>query len=282
MYNQDNAPGESSELPPPPPGWELDEDGESVNDFEREEVRQLRILPIPLWLLRLFRPFRRRKNSARNDWLAYYEGLYTSRIPDVSLFSRLLAKNGFWDIPSPFISGSRQSSDFCPSGVLLADVAFLLERWSLHVMERGFGFFDPGSTEVYGIRDSENDYIGKNTERPVGPALDVIDRSTDYSPIHLHMALQARADSLEQVELARRAAVCLAILFQDDEDQWTWLSEHLHIENRVLLCKIVHDAASPEIQQLLRKAWVLAGWLSQGSADRLWNSSEKFEVNCVS
>lgn len=259
---------ESDDLPPPPKGWELDAEGDPAQEQEEEVLRSLSVWPLPHWLYRLFRPLRRTKPVARDEWLAYYQGRYSSKAPNVEMFGRLLARNGFWDIPSPFVPGSRQATEFCQGGVLLADIVFLLDRWSSHVMEQGNDFFDSGPTDRLSGEDASNPYIHANLTSSGVDTSYPLDQDS-FSPIHRHIAMQARADACQQLEYARAAAQCLSLLFLDAPAQWTWISEHLHVDNRVLLCKIVHDAVPADTQARLRAAWVRNLWLSEGAAERL-------------
>lgn len=270
---KDNAPQvQSDELPPPPKGWELDAGGDPAQEQEEEEVRVLSVWPLPTWMYRLIRPWRRMKPFARDEWLTYYQGRYSKKPPDVELFARLLARNGFWDIPSPFVPGSRQATEFCQGGVLLADIVFLLDRWSSHVMEQGSGFFESGPTDQLSGDDATNPYIHDNLPSSGVDTSYPLDQDS-FSPIHRHIAMQARAEACLQLEYARMAAQCMALLFLDAPLQWTWISEHLHVDNRVLLCKIVHDASPPGTRERLRSAWVKNQWLSEGAAKRLAQST---------
>ena len=273
MQRHQDRPAEVSPHPDPPPGWELDVASDPAQEQEDEEVRPLAIPRLPLWLMRMFRRFRRFRPAAREEWLAYYQGLYTSRSPDADLFARLLAHNGAWDIPSPFVPGSRQAYSFCPAGVLLADVVFLLDRWSLHVMDQGQPFFEAGQKDPLSGEDEVNPYL----HAVQGPSL----HDSSYplsqdsaSPIHHHIAMQARADACRQLDHAAAAARCLMTLFLDHSSQWAWMADHLHVDNRILICKIVHDVGSIGQRRRLAANWQQAGWLSASAASRLLSSTD--------
>lgn len=273
MQRQPDRPFDASTPPDQPPGWEIDAASDPAQEQEEEEARSLSIPRLPLWLMRVFRRFRRFRPSAREEWLAYYQGLYTSRSPDADLFARLLARNGAWDIPSPFVPGSRQAYAFCSSGVLLADIVFLLDRWSFHVMEQGQPFFEAGQKDPLSGEDWANPYLHAIR----GPSLH--DNSYQLnqdsaSPIHRHIAMQSRAEACMQLDRATTAAHCLLTLFSDHPSQWDWMADHLHVDNRVLICKIVYDVGSIDQRRRIVANWRQAGWLSDSAAALLLSSTD--------
>jgi hypothetical protein len=82
---------------------------------------------------------------AFQEFLSYYTGLYQTRGPDPLRFSRLLTRNGLPDWVNPYPESAAEHYEFHPQGLLAADVDYLLQA-------------------------IEEDWAGKENERPVPPA----------------------------------------------------------------------------------------------------------------
>lgn len=245
--------------------WEI----EDIEDEGMSSPRSLPSLWAPLWWYRLFRRFRKRKPRAIEEWLAYYEGRYSSRAPDSSVFKTLLARNGCWDIGCPFVPGSRQASDFCHDGVFMADIHFLLDRWLVHVMEGGWGFFQSPPHDALAGKDEENPYLNDDAPLPEKMSSRFPLWATNYSPIHYQQAMENRAEEVNNLRWAIEASLTLVALFLDSPSQWSWLMGRLHPDNRALLSTVVYEAAPSHQRSRLVKAWVKNGWISKSSSEKM-------------
>lgn len=218
---------------------------------------------------RLFRPFRVRKQRAINEWLAYYNGLYSIRLPDPRLFGKLLARNGCWDMPSPYVPGSALSTRYFSGGIFLADINFLLDRWLYHVLDGGLDFFKtPAQNELSGD-DRHNPYVNSHAPLPGQMSTSYPLSPESYSPIHFQQAMEKRAQDLHDLHAAIAGSQCLALLFLDKPIYWTWIIDRLHADNRAMISTIVYEAATEHQRPLLVSAWVKNGWISAASSERL-------------
>lgn len=263
---QEHNPSDNNVAPKADPSWD-------IGDYENDEPIYMELsadqFRMPLFIYRFFRRFRRGKFSAAEEWMAYYRGMYATAQPNPQLFEKLLARNGCWDIFSPAIPGSAQANEFCSDGVFFADVHFLLERWLSHVIERGLKFFETPPQSALSGKDGENPYLNDDAKLP-----DTLYTShqlwpSNYSPIHYQQAMEQRADDINELRSAIAGARCLVILFLDKPDQWRWLVDRLHADNRTMISTIVYEAADTHQRELLVSAWVENGWISQSSASKL-------------
>jgi hypothetical protein len=252
-----------------PLGWELEGAQEDVGDDQSPAFVCLKLPPRPRWWFRLWRRFRRGTPSAMEEWLAYYQGRYSLRRPDLSAYRQLLARNGAWHIPSPFVPGSLHAQQFCASGVMLADIVFLMDRWISQTQGTPTGFFDVGQPDVVSGPDAANPYLHDHVRAVEALGVSYPLSQQSVSPIHRHQAMEDRAQDVMAAQDAYVAALCLLSLFSDTPTQWTWLSDHLHIDNRLLLCRIVYDVAPLDDRPRLLRAWASQNWLSKSACDRL-------------
>lgn len=245
--------------------WEIEE----LDDEDGVTPRYLPKFHAPLWWYRIFRRFRKGKPRAIEEWLAYYEGRYSTRQPDSSLFNTLLARNGCWDIGCPFVPGSRQAADFCHDGLFMADIHFLLDRWLVHVMERGLNFFQSPPQNMLSGKDNENPYLNEEAPLPEPLSSRFPLWVANFSPIHYQQAMELRAEDVNNLRTAIEASLTLVFLFLDHPEQWKWLIERLHTDNRALLSTIVYEAAPTSKRPDLIRAWVENNWISKASSEKM-------------
>lgn len=260
-------PNQSSDLPESALSWDVD--GEDLEEQMGDTHWAAPTLSAPLWWYRIWRPLRYKKPQALEQWLAYYQGKYASNLPDVKLFQALLARNGCWDIASPFVPGSLQASQFCQDGIFLADIHYLLDRWVVHVMERRLGFFSLPPQDPLAGKDRNNPYVNDKAILPETVSSPFPLWVSNYSPIHYQQAMEMRSTDLRDLTAAMAGAQCLVALFLDNPKHWTWLADRLHADNRALLATIVYEAATQRQRARLSLTWVKHGWMSEAASKRM-------------
>lgn len=236
-----------------------------TDDFSSDvwEEQDDAALPQSHWYDRfgwLARRFRFGKPVAEREWMGYYNGLYTERGPSVELFSALLRRNGLWFVANPFYEGNPHFYRYCADGVTLADVDYVLTRWS----DR----FSPRSPEA--------------EPRPT-PMLDAVQSeiqliSQQWEALYRHQPHLLPGQSIAVTEERNRqntnktheiweqdALHCLRVLFASSLDNWQWMERVVHKDNIRLLCKIVYDNAPLSHRPFLLAQWKTAGWVSDAT-----------------
>ena len=182
-----------------PEGWEYNPEEWQQDEIE-ENILELSRLPNPI--LKMFRWWNKNSSSAKKNWLAYYEGLYNKKSPDVKVFKKLLSTYGFHHYKTPFPPGSVGFFDYCQQGITLSDVVFLIERWMSLVMDMGVDFYQ---TDLSYKDDKVNPYIDDNNQ--------YISRFSIYDTLENHLHMQRKAFELQQRDYAIKASSCLIALF---------------------------------------------------------------------
>ena len=164
---------------------------------------------------------RRRPSPSPRAWsefLAYYEGLYQERGPDVAHFQRLLRRHGIPAWANPFPEGDERYFHFHPHGLIVADVEAVLEdlvrAWNV---QGGPGLL--GDPTVATVR------------------AEVLDASSAWPTLDQAEELRRQEQRRSQHEWAADAAVCWGmILLQGaslvplkgwvDSENLAWATSH--------------------------------------------------------
>lgn len=194
---------------------------------------------------------------AARDWEMYYRGLYRSRDPDPRLFSRLLTAHGFWNVPNPFPAGRPEYFLHHPDGVVLADVDAVLDAWVASLTP---------SPKMTPLLQAEMNWAVLAQSLP--------ELSHLVTPWAAERLIAARA-----TEAVRRRAIlaadCLARLFLSPVENWGWMSDTLHRDNRLLLMRQTAVLSPTEIVHRMSEVWVRAGWINEQDAFRFLTSPLK-------
>lgn len=212
------------------------------------------------------RPWRS-PETTQNEWMGYYKKTYKSHGPSAKLFKSLLARNGFSNIPNPFVDGNPNFYDFCQDGITLADIDFVLGRWQ--------EMFAPREDETPPQRHTVTD---KRKAEEIKTQDLIAQISNNWSYLYSHRPQQLQGQSIFMTEENNRrswikkqkkweseALVCLCILFKSPVKNWKWISEIVHQDNIRLLCKIVYDNAPQSDRPTLLKQWKKVGWVTEAS-----------------
>ena len=239
-----------------------------MSDFEThdDEVQsQFVALRHPRWHEKLFFWKKPSRSQSEQEWMSYYKDLYIAHGPNVSLFSHLLKRNGFFHISNPFREGNPLYYSFCVDGVSLADVDFVLSFWQ---QKHLYGRVHSPSEEPMEVKELFQ-AIEKNWARLY------LHRPHDLPNVSLSMSAHSNDvhHTTEQQEWFDEAVHCLSALFLSPSSNWNWMSSHLHKDNLGILCKIVYDNAPLDIQGRLIKNWTDENWLTSSQSQWLANRS---------
>ena len=223
------------------------------------------------------RQLRRGSEAARLEWLGYYRNRYLALGPDPVLFKSLLVRNGCWNLASPYPMGALRAHEFHPQGLFLADLDFLMERWS--ALRLGGPKTGP-ATPLFEAALPANHEQASEADRAAqddahNPYLDVSQEDLKPQTIERHQALSQRALDVAQARWALGAAACLRHLFLDSPKEWAWLIPLLHADNRLVLATLLLEALpkldghAPHDGQRLLDQWQTAHWLTPVQATRL-------------
>lgn len=85
------------------------------------------------------------------------------------------------------------------------------------------------------------------------------------------------ADRRRRVEWMKSAAFCQALLFLAPEENWLWMADVLHSDNRIILCRLIAKQASlsDASRDLLVKRWRSAGWIDRATAEKITSAATR-------
>jgi hypothetical protein len=88
------------------------------------------------------------------------------------------------------------------------------------------------------------------------------------------------ADRRRRAEWMKSAAFCQALLFMAPEENWLWIADVLHNDNRIILCRLIAKQAS--LSDLSRsnlvERWKKAGWIDHITASKIYSSSQRRDL----
>ncbi len=212
------------------------------------------------------RPWRK-KQTSNHEWMGYYKKTYKSEGPSVQIFKSLLLRNGFYNLPNPYVDGNPSFYDYCQDGITLADIDFVLGRWE-----------DKFAPKPSPPQASRPFVVDKRKESEIKVQELIAQISGDWEGLYRHRPQQLQGQSIAMTEENNRkswikqqqrweqeAIKCLIILFKSPTKNWLWISEIVHQDNIRLLCKIVYDNAPQSARGLLLKQWKKVGWVTEAS-----------------
>lgn len=227
--------------------------------------------------------------SQEDAWMMYYENLFIQKSPSVKEFAHLIKKYGFSYIQNPYVEGHEKYYHFCPDGITLADIDFLLMNWQKKYMSskktepEKENILDKNNTTHYPKLPWE---CSLEKEKTLQEQINKLSqnwvflyqhRPFDYpgqSVTYLEN-LNVKQTQFQEKMWEKKAILCLEILFFSPKINWLWIKEYLHPDNLYLLSKIVYGNISYKKQHKLKKIWEKNNWLTQTQTKWLYHENNK-------